>query len=144
MLKYRCRSSIFAKTDLSLIRYEIKEICKFKYVDDVIPKQPEVPFSITTVKHLKWFGQELTEWWKEKSNDKERIFIYLAIDPKCQGDLPGHMIFYMTSKLYGLSSSLWSNFDWIQRIIREISAIESIKTSCLLDRKRHKKVIFTK
>ena len=100
--------------------------------------QPEVPFSTTTVKKLKWFGKELTELWKENSNDKERIFIYLAIDLKCQGDLQGHMMFYMTSKLYGLSSSLWSNFDSIQRIIREISAIESIKASCLLDRKWHK------
>ena len=42
--------------------------------------QPEVPFSTTTVKILKWFGQELMEVWKEKSNNKERIFIYLAID----------------------------------------------------------------
>ena len=76
----------------------IKEIRKFKDVDDVIPMQPEVPFSTNTVKNLKWFGKELTELWKEKSNDKERIFIYLAIDSKCQGDLQGHMIFYMTSK----------------------------------------------
>ena len=129
---------------MSSIRYEIKEICKFKYVDDVIPMQPGVPFSTTTVKNFKWFGKELTDLSKEKSNDKERIFIYLAIDPKCQGDLQGHMIFYMTSKLYGLSSSLWSNCDSIQRIIREISAIESIKTSCLLDRNWHKKVFFTK
>ena len=43
--------------------------------------QPEVPFSTTTVKNLKWFGQELTELWNEKSNDEERIFIYLAFDP---------------------------------------------------------------
>ena len=34
----------------------------------------------------------------DKSNDKERIYIDLAIDPKCQGDLQGHMIIYMTSK----------------------------------------------
>ena len=129
---------------MSSIRYEIKEICKFKDVHDVIPMQQEVPFSTTTVKNLKWFVQELTELWKEKSNDKERIFIYLAIDPKCQGDLQGHLLFYMTSKLYGLSSSLWSNFDSIQRLIRAISAIEIIKTSCLLDRKWHKKVFLTK
>ena len=37
---------------------------------------------------------------------KKRIFIYLAIDPKGQGDLQGHMIFYITYKLYGLSRSL--------------------------------------
>ena len=108
---------------MSSIRYEIKEICKFKDVHDVIPMQPEVPFSTTTVKNLKWFGQELTQFWKEKSNDIERIFIYLSIDPKCHGDLQNHMFFYMTSKLYGLSSSLWSNVDSIQRITREISAI---------------------
>ena len=129
---------------MSSIRYQIKEKCKLKDVDDVIPMQPEVPFSTTTVKILKWFGKELTELWKENSNDKKRLFIYLAIDPKCQGDLQGHMIFYITSKLYRLSSSLWSNFDSIQRIIREISAIESIKTSCLPDRKWHKQVFFTK
>ena len=91
--------------------------------------QPEVSFSTTSLKNLKWFGQELTELWKEKSNYKETVFIYLVIDPKYQCDLQGHMIFYMTSKLFGLSSSLWSNFDSFQRIIREISAIESIKTS---------------
>ena len=45
--------------------------------------QPEVPFSRTIIKNLKWFGRELTELWKEKSNDKERLFIDLAIDPKC-------------------------------------------------------------
>ena len=76
---------------------------------------------------------------KKKSNEKERIFIYLAIDPKGQGDFQGHMIFYMTYKLYGLSRSLWPFCDSIQRIIREISAIESLMTSCLLDRKWHKK-----
>ena len=27
-----------------------------------------------------------------KSNNKERICIDLAIDPKCQGDLEGHMV----------------------------------------------------
>ena len=102
--------------------------------------QPEVPFSTTNVKNLKWFGQELTELWKEKSNDKGRMLIFLAIDPKCQGDLQGHMIFYMTPKLYGLSRSLWPICDSIQRIIRDISAIESIMTSCLLDRKWHKKL----
>ena len=104
--------------------------------------QPEVPFSTTTFKNLKWFGQELTEFWKEKSNDKERIFIYLPIDPKCQGDLKGHMLFYMTPKLYGLSRSLWPVCDSIQRIIGEVSAIVSIMTSCLLDQKWHKKFFF--
>ena len=102
--------------------------------------QPEVPFSTTTVKKLKWFGQELTELWKEKSNDKGRIFIFLAINPKCQGDLEGQMIFHMTPKLYGQSRSLWPICGSIQRIIGEISAIENIMTSCLLHRKWHKKI----
>ena len=110
---------------MSSIRYQIKEKWKFKDVDDVIPMQPEVPFSTTTVKKLKWFGKELTELWKENSNDKERIFIYLAIDPKCQGNLQGHVIFHMTSKLYGLSSSLWSNFYSIQRIIKRYPQLKA-------------------
>ena len=33
------------------------------------------------------------ELWKDKSKDKERIFIYLHIDPKGQEDLQGHVIF---------------------------------------------------
>ena len=80
--------------------------------------QPEVPFLTTTVEKLKWFGQELTKLWKEKSNEKERIFIYLAIDPKGQCDLQGHMIFYLTYKLYGLSRFLWPICGSIQRIYR--------------------------
>ena len=39
----------------------------------VIPMQPEVSFSTTTVENLKWFGHELTELWNDKSNNKERI-----------------------------------------------------------------------
>ena len=57
--------------------------------------QPEVPFSTTTVENLKWFGQELTELWKDKSNDKEKIFIYLTfkvtwyfIWPQSHMDIP--------------------------------------------------------
>ena len=73
--------------------------------------QPEIPFSTTCVKNLKWFGQELTELFKEKSNDKERLFIYGAIDPKCQGDLQDHMIFYMTSKLRGVFDKFEDNID---------------------------------
>ena len=88
--------------------------------------QPEVPFSTTSVKNLKWFGQELTELWKKKSNEKGRILIFLAIDLKCQSDLQGHMILYLIPKWYGLSRSLWPICDSIQRIIGEISAIESI------------------
>ena len=76
----------------------------------------------------------------QKWNEKERIFMNLAIDPKGQGDLQGHMIFNMTYKLYGLSRSLWPICDSIKRIIREISAIKSLMTSCLLDRMWHKSV----
>ena len=99
--------------------------------------QPEVPFLTTNVEKLKCFGQERTKLWKEKSNEIERIFIYLAIDPpppprKC--DLQGHMIFYMTYAYMDYQDLS----DSIQRIIREISAIESLMTSYLLDRKWHK------
>ena len=144
MLKCRCRWLVINLILLKLFWVQsvdrMKEICKFKDIDDVIPMQPEVPFSTTTVKDLKWFGRELTELWKEKSNDKGRIFIFLAIDPKCQGDLQGYMIFYMTPKLYGLSRSIWPICYSIQHIIGEISANESIMTSYLLDRKWHKKI----
>ena len=109
--------------------------------------QPEVPFSTTTGEKFKWFGKELMELWKEKSNEKDRINIYLTIDPNSQGDLQGyegHMIFYMIYKLYGLSRSFWPICDSIQRIIREISTIESFMTPCLIDLKWHKKLFFKK
>ena len=35
----------------------------------------------------------------DKSNDKERICIDIVVDSKCQGDLQGHMIFYMNLKV---------------------------------------------
>ena len=63
---------------------------------------------------------------------------YSTIEPKGQCDLQGPMIF-LIFKLYGFSRSLRPICDSIQRIIREISAIESLMTSCLLDRKWHKK-----
>ena len=88
----------------------------FEKYYSVIPMQPEVPFSTTTIENLKWFGHELTELWIDKSNNKERICIYLAIDPKGQRDLQCHMIFDMTSKSYGLPRSLWPNCDSIQRL----------------------------
>ena len=80
--------------------------------------QPEVPFSKTTDKKLKWFGQELTELWKEKSNDKGRIFIFLAINPKCQGDLEGQMIFYMTQS-YMDYQDLSDQFVAQSKVIKE-------------------------
>ena len=116
MLKYRCRSSIW----FCLCRFELNPTVNNGYMSiekyySVIPMQPEVPFSTTTVENLKWFGQELTEFWIDKSNNKERICIYLAIDPKGQRDLQCHMMFDMTSMSYGLPRSLWTNCDSIQR-----------------------------
>ena len=58
-----------------------------------------------------------------QDNHKERICIYLLIDPKVQRDLQRHMIFYITSTWHGLPRSLWPNFYLIQREIRKISAI---------------------
>ena len=52
------------------------EIFQFKYIDDVILRQPEVRLSTTTFGILKWFDQELTELWMDKPKDKERIYIY--------------------------------------------------------------------
>ena len=40
------------------------EIFQFKYIDDVILRQPEVLLSMTTFEILKWFGHELTELWR--------------------------------------------------------------------------------
>ena len=53
--------------------------------------QPEVPFLTTTVWKIKVIWPRIDEVMKEKSNEKERISIYLASDPKGQGDLQGHM-----------------------------------------------------
>ena len=48
------------------------EIFQFKYIDDVILRQPQVLLSTTTFEILKWFGQELTD---DKPMDKERIYV---------------------------------------------------------------------
>ena len=58
------------------------EICQFQDIENVIPMQPEVPFSTTTVDNLEWFVQELTEMWKDKSNDKEEYSFTLLLIPK--------------------------------------------------------------
>ena len=50
------------------------EIFQFKYIDDVILREPEVRLSTTTFEMLKWFSQELTEFWMDKPKDKERIY----------------------------------------------------------------------
>ena len=42
----------------------------------------------------------------DKTNNKERIGIFPAIDPKGQRDHQGQVIFNMTSKSYGLPRSL--------------------------------------
>ena len=54
------------------------EIFQFKDIDDVKLRQTEVPLSTTTVKNLKWLGQELTEKWMDKLNDKERIYMHFT------------------------------------------------------------------
>ena len=54
------------------------EIFQLKYIDDVILRQPEVRVSTTAVENLKWLGQELTELWMDKPNDKERIYKYFT------------------------------------------------------------------
>ena len=98
-------------------------------------------FSTTTIENTMWLGQEFAEVWIDKSNNKEKISIDFALDPKVQGDLQGHMILYMTSKSHGLPRSLWPNCDSIWRKIREISAIERLMTSCLRVRKWRRKVL---
>ena len=67
------RHSAFTKTSSILIWQFKTETFQFKYIDDVIPTKPEVPFYTTTVKNKKWFDQELTELWMDIPNDKERI-----------------------------------------------------------------------
>ena len=54
------------------------EIFQFKYIDDVILRQPEVILSTNTVENLKWFGQELKELWMDKQYNKERIYMYFT------------------------------------------------------------------
>ena len=51
------------------------EISQFKDIDDVSYLQPEVPLTTTTVEHLKWFGQELTDLWIDKSNNRENMHL---------------------------------------------------------------------
>ena len=115
---------------------------QFKYIDHQIPCQPEVPFLNDHSENLKWLSQEFVELWIDKSNNKKRICINLSIEPKCQGDLQGHMIFYMTSKSYGPPRSLWPNCDAIWPKIREISAVESLMTSCMRDREWRRKAFY--
>ena len=55
------RHSAFTETSLISTRQEITEIFQFKYIDDVIVRQPEVPLSTTTRENLKRLGQELTD-----------------------------------------------------------------------------------
>ena len=89
-----------------------------------------------------WSDSVKNLWSYELTNQtiKERICINLSIEPKCQGDLQGHMIFYMTSKAHGPPRSLWPTCDAIWPKIREISAVESLMTSCMRDRKWRRKV----
>ena len=58
------------------------EICQFKYNDDVIPIQPEVPLSTNIVNNLKSFDKELTELWTDKPSDKKKYAFTLQLTPK--------------------------------------------------------------
>ena len=50
------------------------EIFQFKYIDDVILRQPEVRLSTTTVETLEWFGQEL---WMDKPTAKKECTLHV-------------------------------------------------------------------
>ena len=104
--------------------------------------QPEVPFLTTTVDKLKWFDQELTKFWK-KNQTKQKFFpfsffltqkVKVTFKVTCNFVWPISVIWYYSIVLF-----LWRICDSIQRIIREISAIDSLMTSCFLDLKWHKK-----
>ena len=70
----------------------------------------------------------------DKSNDKERIYIDLAIDPECQGDLKRSNDILYNFKVMDYPDHA-DQIGSIQRKIREIFAIVSLMTSCLRDRK---------
>ena len=55
--------------------------------------QPEVPFSTTTVQI---WSDSVKNWrsYERRNQKTKRIFIYIAIDPKGQGDRQAHIIFY--------------------------------------------------
>ena len=55
------------------------EIFQFKYIDDVVLRQPEVRLSTTTFEILKWFGLELTELWLDKPKNKEEYTCTLRV-----------------------------------------------------------------
>ena len=54
------------------------EIFQLKYIDEFILRQSQVRLSITIVETLKWFGQEQTDVWMDKPNDKERMYMYFT------------------------------------------------------------------
>ena len=66
---------IWVQSDSKLRRY-----LNLKNIDDVIPLLPEVPLPTATLENFEWFGQELTELWIDKSNNKDRVCIFIDID----------------------------------------------------------------
>ena len=118
------------------------EICQLKDIDEVIPMQPEVAFFNNHRWKIKVIWSRIDGVMKGEIKRNIKNIHSPCNWPKRSRWLQGYMIFYMTYKLYGLSRSFGPICDSIQRIIREISAIESLKTSCLLDRKWHKKGFF--
>ena len=100
------------------------EICHFKDIDDVIPMQPEIqrpPLKMRRYGKVNWLfnvtindisviyvtAQSCAGGLKKKMKIRSDSFINLAIGPKCQGDLQGHMIFYITAKSHGYPRSLF-------------------------------------
>ena len=49
---------------------------------------------------LKIWSDSVKNWrsYERRNQTMKEELIFIAIDPKCQGDLQGHMIFYMTLK----------------------------------------------
>ena len=119
-------------------KFIIQYICRSSIWFDLSRFEPNPTVINTNIS--KWFGQELTELWIAKSNDKERICIYVAIDPKGKRDIEGHMVFYMTKKATWTTQITLTKF-WLNLASnkREI-CVESLMTSCLSDQRWHRKV----
>ena len=104
MFRYRCRSSIW----FCLSRFQLNlivnngdiSISKYWWRNTFTTGCPF--FNDHTWK----FGVILSKIYGVMNWQIKRICIYLALDPKGQRDLQYHMIFYMTSKSYGLPRSL--------------------------------------
>ena len=109
MFRYRCRSSIW----FCLSRFQLNLIVNNGYIS--ISKYwwrntftTGCPFFND---HTWKFGVFLSKIYGVMNWQIKRICIYLALDSKGQRDLQCHMIFYMTSKSYGLPRFLCPNCD---------------------------------